>query len=150
MVLGSEAGLETRRGNNVVNNYDLGKKLLTETGEIIEDLNRDYGSGAWNLTIRRAQEVVELTLKALLKMLGVEFPKVHDVGDVFVRVCEEKGIRIKDEILRRITQISASLAEDRAPSFYMERDYDADEAKEAKESTGWIHSMAEDLVKKLS
>ena len=36
--------------------------------------------GAWNLVVRRAQEAVELALKAALRFIGVDPPRVHDVG----------------------------------------------------------------------
>jgi len=39
---------------------------------------KDYAS-----VVRRAQEAVELACKAVLRLLGIEFPKVHDVSDVF-------------------------------------------------------------------
>ena len=89
-------------------------------------------------------------MKGLLKILGVEFPKVHDVGEVFSTACREKGAEIEDKDLARLRQISARLAEDRAPSFYMERDYGAEEARQAKEDAEWIHELAKGLLRKLS
>ena len=133
-----------------MNNYDLGKKLLAEVEEIIDDMARAYARKAWNLTVRRAQEVVELTLKGLLKIMGVEFPKVHNVGDIFSRICREKAIEIDSETLTRIDQISSELAEDRAPSFYFEKDYELEEAREAKENAEWIRNLAKDLVTRLA
>jgi HEPN domain-containing protein len=32
--------------------------------------------------IRRAQECIELSIKAILRALAIEFPKVHDVSEV--------------------------------------------------------------------
>jgi len=36
--------------------------------------------------VRLSQECVELSLKAVLKAVGIEYPKVHDVSDVLVEV----------------------------------------------------------------
>jgi len=34
--------------------------------------------------IRRSQEALELAVKALLRLMGIEYPKIHDVGDVLI------------------------------------------------------------------
>ena len=34
--------------------------------------------------IRFSQEATELSLKAALRLVGIEYPKVHDVGDVLL------------------------------------------------------------------
>jgi HEPN domain-containing protein len=33
---------------------------------------------------RRAQECIELSVKSVLRAVGVEFPREHDVSDVFL------------------------------------------------------------------
>ena len=81
MVLGSKAGLATRRGDYPMNNSELNHRLLTEAELIMEEVKRAFYNRSWNLVVRRAQEVVELSLKSLLKLMGVEYPKTHDVGD---------------------------------------------------------------------
>ncbi|RLF20800.1 MAG: hypothetical protein DRN15_10290 [Thermoprotei archaeon] len=35
-------------------------------------------------TIRRAQEALELAVKALLRALSIEYPRAHDVSDVLI------------------------------------------------------------------
>jgi len=35
-------------------------------------------------TVRLSQECVELCLKAVLKAVGIEYPKIHDVSDILV------------------------------------------------------------------
>ena len=34
--------------------------------------------------IRRSQEALELAVKALLRALGIEYPRVHDISDVLL------------------------------------------------------------------
>lgn len=74
-------------------NYEAGERLIREAGKILSrDLKGALESGDHNLAVRRAQEVVELLLKGSLKILGVDYPKVHDVGPVFVQRAKEKQI----------------------------------------------------------
>lgn len=83
--------------------------------------------------VREAQEATELTLKALLRLIGVEPPKVHDVG-AFLKEYEDRlnGVPV-DELAR----ISSRLRKDRELSFYGDTDflpteqYTRDEAEKA-------------------
>jgi len=46
-----------------------GKRILFSDGyKALED-------GSYNLTVRRAQESVELVLKGLLRIIGIEYPR---------------------------------------------------------------------------
>jgi len=48
-------------------NQEVGMKLLKEAGEILcRDLNGVWTACDYNMTVRRAQEVVELALKGVL------------------------------------------------------------------------------------
>jgi HEPN domain-containing protein len=117
----------------VSSNTDLGQRLITEAERIAKrELKNTGGIKDWNLTVRRAQEVVELTLKGALKILGIDFPKVHDVGMVFAKGVKEKGVSLPEDTLTRIQEISKWLAEARAPAFYVERDYSKADASRAR------------------
>jgi HEPN domain-containing protein len=63
--------------------------------------------------------------------LGVDYPKVHDVSRVFSRRVKEKLSNVDENILVRIETISIWLGEARAPSFYFEKDYTAEDAQRA-------------------
>jgi len=132
-----------------MSNFELGSKLLNEAEEYYEEMLRAYERGSWNVVVRRAQEVVELSLKGLLKIMGIEYPKEHDVGDVFERACGEKGIEVEAEALARIKRTSSRLARERAPAFYMDRVYSEGQAKEAKEGAEQVLGMARELKGKL-
>ncbi|HHT9125905.1 MAG TPA: HEPN domain-containing protein [Candidatus Brocadiia bacterium] len=114
-----------------MNNFEVGRKLLSEAEECWEELQHAFARGSWNVVIRRAQEVVELSLKGLLKMMGMEHPKTHDVGELFQTACKEKKIALDDKLLVEIKEISSRLARKRAPAFYMEKSYNKAEAEEA-------------------
>jgi len=88
-----------------MNNLELNQKLLAEAELIMEEVRSALERQAWNLVVRRAQEVVELSLKSLLKLMGIEYPKIHDVGDTFTRVCKEKKVDIEEEVLIKVRRI---------------------------------------------
>jgi HEPN domain-containing protein len=101
-----------------VTNAEHGRRLLKGAEELSREMNSALQRESWNLTVRRAQEVVELTLKGLLGLMGTEYPKVHDVGSVFMNQVKRKGSLLPEETLTEIAKISAELARKRAPAFY--------------------------------
>lgn len=67
--------------------------------------------------VRLSQECVELCLKSALKLVGIEYPKIHDVSPVLEGVPDRFPSWFTDQ-LGFLSQASASLAEKREPSFY--------------------------------
>ncbi len=130
-------------------NFETGEKLLREAEEYLEEMHRAYGRGSWNVVIRRSQEVVELSLKALLKIMGIEYPKVHDTAEFFITVTENRGIALEEETKEKIKKISTELAAKRAPAFYLEKEFTGKEAEEAKEGAEYVLNVAKDLYMKL-
>ena len=113
-------------------NREAGEPLVKEAQRIFErDLKAAWTEGDYKMTLRRAQEVVELALKGALRILGVDFPKVHDVGPVFVEQARGKGGQVPEGILEEIRRISAWLSEARAPAFYLDRTYGEADAQRA-------------------
>lgn len=43
-----------------------------------------YAGAGWADVVRESQEVVELALKGLLRSVGIEPPRIHDVSDVLL------------------------------------------------------------------
>jgi HEPN domain-containing protein len=132
-----------------MNNFDFGEKLLDEAKGHYEEMHRAFKGNSWNRTIRRAQEVVELCLKGLLKEMGIEYPKVHDVGNVFEKACIQKEIDIDSQLLQEIKSISSDLAEKRSPAFYMEIDYTKQQAEKAMQSAEKVFAVATQLSENL-
>jgi HEPN domain-containing protein len=123
----------------VSSNRELGKRLISEAERILRsELKPVMENSDWNLALRRSQEVVELSLKGALKVLGMDFPKVHDVGMVFSNGVKEKGVSLSEDVLTRIQQISKWLAEARAPAFYVERNYSKEDASKAKRDATFV------------
>jgi len=109
-----------------------GMRLIREAEAILRRdaqgalLERDF-----NMVVRRAQEAVELTLKGALKILGVDYPKVHDVAPLFLEKLRQKWGTGDQEVFQRIEEISLWLAQSRIPSFYFEREYNIEDAEKA-------------------
>ena len=86
-----------------------GRRLRTAKGALDED---DYA-----FAIRQSQECVELSLKAALRLVGIDYPKVHDVSLVLERV----GDRFPEWFAREVgfmAKASRTLTEYRGPSVY--------------------------------
>ena len=131
-----------------MNNADLNGRLIQEAQMIMEEARRAFNSEAWNLVVRRSQEVVELSLKGLLKLMGVESPKTHDVGDTFAKICTDKKIAIESGKLAEMQRISRQLARDCAPAFYMEKEYSREQASLALQSAETVLTEAEEMTRR--
>jgi len=67
------------------------KARLEDAKEALPETNHPYA-------VRLSQECVELSLKAVLKAVGIEYPKIHDVSDVLVEVKERFPEWFKAEV----------------------------------------------------
>lgn len=74
---------------------------------------------------------------------------MHDVGDVFENTCKGKGVDIEEEALQEIREISASLADERSPAFYMERTYTQRKAQEAMRGAEKVLEQAGEIARQL-
>lgn len=91
---------------------------------------------SWADVVREAQEAVELTLKALLRAVHIEVPRVHDVSPVL----EQNQERLPSLVLPALGElvaVSRRLRRDRELAFYGSEDltpsefYTAQDAAEA-------------------
>jgi HEPN domain-containing protein len=99
-------------------NREKGEELIARAAGIIErEIAGAFEDEDFNMVVRRAQEAVELTLKGALTILGIEYPKVHDVSRVFRDVVQRKAGGLTRDVLERIMSISAQLSEDRTRPF---------------------------------
>lgn len=131
-----------------MNNREKGKALILTAERVIKrDLGGAVKDGDFNMVVRRAQEAVELVLKGALTILGIEYPKIHDVGKIFADVVQRKVGAMEGETLDKIVRLSTRLSEDRAPAFYGERSYGEAEAKEAHCDALFVLDKVKDLLK---
>ena len=77
---------------------------------------------AYSDVVREAQEIVELALKGMLRQVGVEPPRWHDVGSIL----REHRHRLPDVVAAEVDDlaaISSDLRKDRELSFYGDIDF---------------------------
>ena len=100
-----------------MHNRDLAGDYLRRAVVRIRALDVLYDGESWADVVRESQEVVELTLKGLLRRCGIDPPRVHDVSDVLIA----EQARLPNELLPRIddmTRVSRRLRRDRELAFY--------------------------------
>ncbi len=130
-------------------NHDLARRLLDEARLLGEELDRSCEGERWNLAVRRAQEIVELSLKGLLKAMCMEYPRLHDVGGAFAAAAAAKGLGVDAATIDRIRQVSSYLARDRAPAFYLEAEFSQGQAKQAQLDARFVLDFAAGLAPRL-
>jgi hypothetical protein len=102
-------------------NDALAADYLRRAGNRIKALEVLLQAESWADVVREAQEVVEITLKALLRACRVEVPRIHDVSPVL----EQNRERLPERIVAQLPQlmrISRSLRRDRELAFYGSED----------------------------
>lgn len=77
---------------------------------------------AYSDVVREAQELVELGLKAMLRHVGIEPPKWHDVGAMLLEHRGRFPASIQTE-LQRLAAASTWLRKERELSFYGDIDF---------------------------
>jgi len=94
---------------------DLAEAMLQQGRDRLETAERAYSSGNYSYAVRSSQECVELSLKAALRAVGVEYPKKHDVSRVLLRVRERFPAPFTVEEFART---SRELVQLREPAMY--------------------------------
>lgn len=106
---------------------------------------------AWSDVVREAQELVELTLKAALRVVGIDPPKWHDVGPILVQSVGAFPEPFVSAI-PRLAQISRWLRRERELAFYGDVDlvptdsYDEGDAARALADALEVYAAVEHLM----
>jgi len=112
---------------------------------VLEVLREEH---AWSDVVREAQELVELALKAMLRDIGVDPPKWHDVGPILI----EQAERFPDATRAQVPDISHWLRKEREFSFYGDVDfipteqYSAQDANRAIVDANYALDAAKQLI----
>jgi len=104
---------------------EMARSFLGRAKTVLREAERLYEDEAWNLVVRRCQEAVELALKGLLRAVGAEVPRVHDVSGALRRNLDRLPVAVAAEI---DTLVSASrrLREERELAFYGDEETDTE------------------------
>ena len=95
----------------------LAKDYLERARNRVIDATSALARGAYPEVVRYSQECVELSLKAVLRIVGIEYPKVHDVGDILEFHSDRFPEWFKTHILE-LKRISMDLSQKRGISLY--------------------------------
>lgn len=102
--------------------------------------------------VRESQEIVELSLKGLLKHLRIEVPRVHDVGGILRENLNIVPLELKKS-LDQIIAISKDLRRDRELAFYGSEDllplefYSETDAKQAISDATFVVNEVSPVVR---
>lgn len=132
---------------------EIARAYLRQAALIFDEAERHRRAGAWHLAVRRAQETVELALKAVLRAAAVEVPRVHDVG-AFLRQEADRLPKAIVEELDRLVSISRRLRGEREVAFYGDEEvgappehlYTAGDAEQALEDARFVLSRCQAAV----
>jgi len=89
--------------------------MLEQASQRLVTVRSAVDAGVYAYAVRSAQECTELSLKAALRTVGIEYPKRHDVSVVLLQVRPRFPEWFATE---EFAEISRELAEKRAPSMY--------------------------------
>ena len=103
-------------------NVTLAQSYLIKAQKRLKILDLLLTEEAYSDVVREAQEIVELALKGMLRQVGVEPPRWHDVSDLVL----EHRSRFPDLVVERsddLVRISRWLRKEREFSFYGDLDF---------------------------
>jgi len=131
-------------------NTEIATAYIKDADIIFEESEESFNKGHYHRTIRKCQESVELTLKGLLRLKGIEYPKSHRIGKIFIETFTDE---LDINFLQKAADLSDQLAIDREPSFYGSEDvtaeelFDEEDAKDVLEKTKYIIDYVNELLK---
>lgn len=94
------------------------KKAITR----LKALDLFFKEGDYSDVVREAQEIVELSQKAILRYVGIDPPKWHDVGGIILEHADKFPEGLHKE-LEEIARISKWLRKERELAFYGDIDF---------------------------
>ncbi len=130
---------------------ELARSYLAKAVVRLKALELFMQEEAWSDVIREAQERVELALKAMLRQVGVDPPKWHDVGPILLQEAALFPEPIRCEI-GRLAEISAQLRRERERAFYGDiefiptREYTREDAQHALNAARDCLAVAQRLI----
>ncbi|MCL6634485.1 MAG: HEPN domain-containing protein [Peptococcaceae bacterium] len=103
-------------------NHTLAQSYLIKATKRLRVLDVLMEEEAYSDVVREAQEIVELALKGILRQIGIEPPKQHDVGGLILEYRDRlpAGAQKKAD---RLAKISKWLRKEREFAFYGDVDF---------------------------
>lgn len=132
-------------------NITLAQSYLKKATDRLDVLEVLLGKGAYSDVVREAQEVVELATKGMLRAVGIEPPKYHDVGSLILEHAD-RFAPIPNEELQKVAAISKRLRRERELSFYGDIDfipteeYKEEDARKAIDDAHFVVEIAKSVI----
>lgn len=98
-------------------NRDLASDHLRRAVSRLRALDVLFEDRSWADVVRESQEIVELTLKGLLRAHGIEAPRIHDVADILLAERDRLPKDLAPHV-ERLAGVSRALRRDRELAFY--------------------------------
>lgn len=133
-------------------NSKLAKSYLTKAATRLKILPILMKDKAYSDVIRESQEIVELALKGILREIGVEPPKWHDVGPLIIEFKDKFPEKVSKNA-EKLAAISKWLRKEREFAFYGEADfipteeYDLKDAKRAVRDAKFVVEMTKLVIR---
>jgi HEPN domain-containing protein len=137
-----------------VTNVRLGESYIERATARLPFLRQMQAAGLHADVVWESQEAVELALKGLLRIVGIDPPKEHDVSKQLAAERERLPKAVAARV-REIRRLSKRLRRDRELAFYGDDDfvpsdeYDADDSDEAiaaaEAIVGWVRAGLDEL-----
>ena len=118
-------------------NQDLAGDYVRRAEARLKAVDVLFDAESWADVVRESQEIVELALKGLLRALGIEAPRIHDVSDILTSEQDRMPEKLRPQVAR-LARISKQLRRDRELAFYGSEDltpsdfYSREDATEAR------------------
>ncbi len=133
-------------------NESLAKSYVKKAGDRLKVLDLLVREGAYSDVVREAQELVELALKGMLRAVGIEPPKLHDVGGLLLDHAQRFPPEVRGQ-LEALAAISKRLRKERELAFYGDVDfipteeYSLKDAERARQEAETVLAAAQKVVK---
>jgi len=70
----------------------MAKAYIEDAEYSLREARGAHKAGIYHRSVRRAQECTELSLKAILRLIGIEYPKQHDLSIILHEVAERRSL----------------------------------------------------------
>jgi HEPN domain-containing protein len=140
-----------------LDSYELARSNVRQAEDRLTTARIALERGNYPYAVRQAQECVELSLKACLRLVGIEPPKWHDVGPIIRRERENFPEWFKEHV-ERIVSISRSLRKERELAMYGDEEskippeelYTRFDAEKAIIDAGFVLEIARRLLREFA
>jgi HEPN domain-containing protein len=136
-----------------LNSRHMAESYLSEAEIRLQTAKDAVAAKHFSFAVRQSQECVELSLKGVLRSVGIEPPKWHDVG-IVLRKESTRFPQWFRESVDQLSLISRQLAGERQRSMYGDSDLDLSseelytefDAREAVRDAEVVHSICRKMV----